>query len=96
MHFPPAFWILALAVSVNLRATMLSLGTERVLTSSVTVPTWTTTLSLRNKKIGLLVSLQVLDDSGDRNGGLSGVRVDQSSQNSFDKFGISSSGQESE
>jgi len=40
-HFPPALTILALAVSVNLRAATVSLGTSRSLMSSVTVPTTT-------------------------------------------------------
>lgn len=40
-HFPPALTILALAVSVNLRAATVSLGTSRSLISSVTVPTMT-------------------------------------------------------
>lgn len=45
-HFPPALTILALAVSVNLRAATVSLGTSRSLVSSVTVPTTTAILSL--------------------------------------------------
>ena len=45
MHFPPAFWILALAVSVNLRAAIVIFGTSRNLLSSVTVATVTTILS---------------------------------------------------
>merc|ERR1719329_235559 len=45
MHFPPALVILALAVSVNLRAATVSFGTSRSLMSSVTVPTNTTILS---------------------------------------------------
>lgn len=45
-HFPPALTILALAVSVNLRAATVILGTSRSLISSVTVPTMTAILSL--------------------------------------------------
>lgn len=45
-HFPPALTILALAVSVNLRAATVILGTSRSLISSVTVPTTTAILSL--------------------------------------------------
>ena len=44
-HFPPALMILALAVSVNLRAATVSFGTSRSLLSSVTVLTATTILS---------------------------------------------------
>ena len=51
MHFPPALVILALAVSVNLRAATFSFGTSRSLTSSVTVPTNTTVLSLKTRKL---------------------------------------------
>jgi hypothetical protein len=46
-HFPPALTILALAVSVNLRAATVILGTSRSLISSVTVPTTTAILSLQ-------------------------------------------------
>jgi hypothetical protein len=46
-HFPPAFTILALAVSVNLRAAIVILGTSRSLLSSVTVATATTILFLK-------------------------------------------------
>lgn len=45
-HLPPALIILALAVSVNLRAATVSLGTSRSLMSSVTVPTTTTMRSV--------------------------------------------------
>ena len=44
-HFPPALTILALAVSVNLRAATVSLGMSRSLLSSVMVPTTTAILS---------------------------------------------------
>ena len=40
-HYPPALMILALAVSVNLRAATVILGRSRSLISSVTVPTTT-------------------------------------------------------
>ena len=43
---PPAWVILALADSVNLRAATVSLGTSSILSSSVTVETTTTVLSL--------------------------------------------------
>ncbi len=46
-HFPPALTILALAVSVNLKAATVSLGTSMTLMSSVTVPTTTAILSLK-------------------------------------------------
>ena len=45
-HLPPALTILALAVSVNLKAATVIFGTSRILVSSVTVPTTTAILSL--------------------------------------------------
>merc|ERR1712230_2372 len=44
-HFPPALTILALAVSVNLKAATVIFGTSRNLTSSVTEETTTTVFS---------------------------------------------------
>ena len=46
-HFPPALTIFARAVSVNLSAATVILGTSRSLLSSVTVATETTILSLK-------------------------------------------------
>ena len=45
MHLPPALTILALAVSVNLKAATVIFGTSRSLTSSVTEATTTAILS---------------------------------------------------
>jgi hypothetical protein len=71
-HFPPALTILALAVSVNLRAATVSLGTSRSLMSSVTVPTITAILSLQRKvrsppRVLPLVT-KMLHEAGDRDG----------------------------
>ena len=44
-HFPPALMILALAVSVNLKAATVIFGTSRSLTSSVTEATITAVFS---------------------------------------------------
>lgn len=50
---PPFLMILALAASVNLRAATVNLGTSRSLLSSVTVPTTTAILSLKQRyKLG--------------------------------------------
>ena len=68
---PPASVILALAVSVNLRAATVILGTLSTLLSSVTVPTTTAVLFLRYALEGkevLLVS-KVLNEFGDGNRG---------------------------
>ena len=46
-HFPPAFTILALAVSVKRRAATVIFGTSRSLLSSVTAPTTTAILVLK-------------------------------------------------
>ena len=54
MQDPPALVILARAVSVKRRAATSSLGTSKVLMSSVTVPT---TTQVRDLKISVLVSL---------------------------------------
>ena len=55
-HFPPALTILALAVSVNLRAATVIFGTSRSLLSSVTVPTITAILSCPLRSLTSLVS----------------------------------------
>jgi hypothetical protein len=55
-HFPPALTILALAVSVNLKAATVSLGTSMSLMSSVTVPTTTAILSLKSQEINTVLS----------------------------------------
>jgi hypothetical protein len=46
MIFPPAYKILALAVSVTLKAATVIFGTFKTLLSSVTVPTTTAILLL--------------------------------------------------
>jgi hypothetical protein len=66
---PPALRILALAVSVNLRAATVILGRSKSLTSSVTVPTMTTVLSFfsprcltsLDKEIGGLLTLDEIN-----------------------------------
>ena len=45
-HLPPALTILALAVSVNLKAATVIFGTSSILTSSVTEATMTAIFSL--------------------------------------------------
>ena len=103
MHFPPALTILALAVSVNLKAAIVIFGTSRSLTSSVTEATTTAIFSLKqstyNKLSDLvwyLLSLEELVDLGDRNRWSIDSRRDKSSQNSLWKSWSSSSCEESE
>ena len=68
---PPFSRILALAVSVNLSAAIVSLGTSSILLSSVTVPTTTAILPLKalDTLRDLLLGAEVLHQSGDGNRG---------------------------
>jgi len=90
-HFPPALTILALAVSVNLRAATVILGTSRSLMSSVTVPTTTAILSLKplkrtdddlfnRKMICLPLLAEVLNETGKRERGSVDLGSNESSQ----------------
>jgi len=54
-HFPPALTILALAVSVNLKAATVIFGISRSLTSSVTEATMTAIFSLNYNKMELII-----------------------------------------
>ena len=54
-HFPPALTILALAVSVNLKAATVIFGISRSLTSSVTEATMTAIFSLNYSKMELII-----------------------------------------
>lgn len=66
-HSPPAFSILALAVSVNLSAVTLRQGISCTLTSSVTVPTITAILSSWSNKINHHNQHHVRDIQTDQN-----------------------------
>jgi hypothetical protein len=58
-HCPPALMILALAVSVNLKAAIVIFGTSSILTSSVTVATETTILSLFSPFSWLILEIEI-------------------------------------
>lgn len=106
MHFPPALVILALAVSVNLRAATVNFGTSRSLTSSVTAPTTTTIFFLQNITISKIVGhfltmkhllvLKMLDDLRDWKWWSVSSWRNESSQHGLAESGFSSSAQESE
>ena len=86
-HFPPALTILALAVSVNLRAATVSLGTSRSLISSVTVPTTTAMRSLpifvNSLLLSLLLLTEVLNEAGQGEGWSVDLGRDESSYHSL-------------
>ena len=106
MQEPPALMILARALSVKRRAATSSLGSSKILMSSVTVATTTAVLDLpRNTPVRLVGHLknfhlrlvgEVLDELAERDGGSVDSRSDESSQDGLAEAAIGPSGEELE